>query len=114
MDLILAIIAFWLIYTLVRFLWRVRRTYTTFRDQFGQAMGTTGFGSSQSDSQASSRKQSAPPRRRKIIPAGYGEYIDFEETIVTGKEVFMRTASIDYKLYRKESQISDAQWEETH
>lgn len=112
MDLLLAILAFWLIYTLVRFLWRVRRTYNSFRNQFGQAMGATGFASSSSGSKASVHKHPEPRRHRKIIPHEYGEYIDFEETVITGKEVFMHTASIDYRMYRGESQISDVKWVE--
>lgn len=60
------------------------------------------------------RGTAAPPprRRRRIIPEGYGEYVRFQTMSVTGTEVWL-TATADspvFRIYRAETQVSDAEY----
>lgn len=108
MTFILTLLLVWFLYWIIRFIWRVHRGYSAMRKQFQQFMGNT----SGDHSQQHSAEQNRPRRREKIIPADYGEYIEFQEFALTGNEHFMLTASINYRLYRHERQIDDAVWEE--
>lgn len=58
------------------------------------------------------RQRTTRTGRRKIIPTGVGEYVDFEVLTLTGTEIWL-TATADspvFRTYRSETQITDIQY----
>lgn len=105
---------------LLEAVWKIVRTYRqmnkTFKETTGQSFNSfrknarSGFRSYSSDGSSTGGRQSK--RRSRIIPAEYGEYVDFVETKAESVG-----SSDSYDTPRQsqtygESQISDAEWEE--
>lgn len=79
-------------------LWSLRRQV---RDAYRQAYGYT---EPKREYNSSRQKAEAPRRRGRRIPADYGEYIDYEEIEYVPPGPLVK--------YKRQQQISDAEWEE--
>lgn len=100
--------------------WLMRRGMNYVQDRMYKSMGIDPAQMRQAQREAgraSSTRGSSRAKRRyrsvgKIIPAGYGETVSFEELTLTGTEKWLSDTdkSPVYTEYIKESQITDAQY----
>lgn len=120
LSLIIWLLFLWFLYKAVRFILRGVRQYKQTRnaweDFYRQA---TGQDFTRKKGKAKTAKDSdTPAPRRKIFSREDGEYVEFEDIIVSETETTSSTSS-DGKTYEKttrttvtESQIVDAEWED--
>lgn len=105
---LLLFIAF-LVYFVAIPLWRVysavNRQRRAMRDFFGQARS----GQQNDRSRSGFSRPSQQPRRKKKIDPNIGEYVEFEEIEST---TTTQTAEGTTTDYRRESQVTDVEWED--
>lgn len=107
--LFLLFVVFLLIWIL-RPIWRVYRSFNQMKNAFNQSAGSSRK-YNQSDTTNNNRKSHKTASDEKIIPAEYGEYVEFTETTSYSEERNFEDQTRQRKVY-KEEQISDAEWEE--
>ena len=109
----------WILFKAVRFVWRGVGQYKKQRDAweqfYRQATGQEPPRQRQRTRSDSRKKKSEPRRRRKIFSREDGEYVEFEDIIVSETETTSRTDNSDTKKRTTtvtESQIVDVEWED--
>lgn len=104
--------------------WLMRRSINYMQDKMYQSMGIDPDAVKQARKQAEREEATRNTRHQqrgrgyrnghsgKVIPADYGEYVDFEVLTMTGKEVWLQNtqASPVFNAYVKESQITDVKY----
>ena len=108
MSLLIFLILILLLFWFLRPLWRVYRSFNQIRNSFNQSMNGNNQSSSSNKQNTQKRKQD---KDDKIIPEGYGEYVEFTETTSFSNDTISTNTKQQKKEYREE-QISDAEWEE--
>ncbi len=108
--LLLFILGYFILWPLLRAVWRIRAAQRNFRDMMSGA--SAGFGGGV-PSDAGERKAgwSDKPRKPKKISSDTGEYVAFEEITVTDSQ--QTTVNADGSTdFVHEQQIVDVEWEE--
>lgn len=117
MSLIFLIILGYVLYLILRPMWKVwsisrrfrKGDYTVFEDLFGQP-GAQKRTSAYDSSGRRRQGWTAPAVRRKKIGKDVGEYVKFQEVAVTDAS---RQQSSDTRTsYTREEQVTDIDWEE--
>ncbi|MBD5230606.1 MAG: hypothetical protein HDS66_00335 [Bacteroidales bacterium] len=101
--------------------WAMRRMQRKMQDQMFRSMGLnpddfrekTYSDKKQSDKARSEQRRRASKRAsRKIIPEGYGEYVQFTVLTLTGTEPWLDTSASPIYVHYKETQVTDIRWHE--
>lgn len=117
---LLFILVWFVIIPVVKFLWRANRQAKQWRDLYRQATGQSGGNPFGGFGGRTRREQPEPqPKRKKVFTKDVGEYVDFEEITDTESATsspsgttYERTTTHTRYTGPRESQVSDADWEE--
>lgn len=108
--LLLALFVVYVLMPLVRVYLRVRRQQQAFNDLFGgRARQRQPRGGGERPGGWSTRPASTP-RKKKKIDSSVGEYVDYEEIVETTSTT--DTAGNAHTDFKRESQITDVEWED--
>lgn len=99
----LFLLIWFVIIPLVRIAIAVHRARKRVREVFGGMGGST-------DDVGNSRSDNEPPRKAKIIDPSVGEYVAYEDIIVSAEETNKNSGTTT--RYTIEQQIVDAEWED--
>lgn len=109
MSFILILIFIFFIWPLIRVFWTIHKVRSKARKAYEQMYGDA-FGSQQQSQQSRKPGWTRPQQKPKRIDPSVGEFVSYEEVAVeTRVESDSQTERTEY---RREAQITDAEWED--
>lgn len=113
-SLILWALFLWFVFKAIRFIWRGVGQYKQQRSAWEQFYRqATGQEPPHAKSRSRNTKEQPKPRRKKkIFTKDDGEYVEFEDIIVSETETTRTASETKKRTTVTESQIVDAEWED--